>query len=331
MSRASLSARLRRSAGAFAVDNFFRGASALGRLHPHARPDHHGVEVVRDIPYKPTGSREHLLDVYRPKAAVGPSPTLLYVHGGGFRILSKDTHWVMGLAFARAGFTVFNISYRLAPRSPFPAALEDCADAYAWVIEHAASFGGDLNHFVVAGESAGANLITALTVMACFERPEPFARRVFDTQTVPRAFMPYCGILQVSDPARFKRRRPSLPTFVFDRIEEVSSCYIGTGATTYGAMIDLADPLVFLERRDPPQRPLPPCLATVGTADPLLDDTRRLERALSRRGVPCEAIYYPREGHAFHAMVWRSQAKRCWNDTYRFLDRVTDASSPAIG
>ena len=50
---------------------------------------------------------------------------MLYVHGGGFRILSKDTHWIMGLAFARRGFLVFNIGYRLAPKHPFPAAIAD--------------------------------------------------------------------------------------------------------------------------------------------------------------------------------------------------------------
>ena len=42
-----------------------------------------------------------------------PWPVVLYVHGGGFRILSKDTHWVMGLAYVRRGYLCANISYRL--------------------------------------------------------------------------------------------------------------------------------------------------------------------------------------------------------------------------
>ena len=97
--------------GAFVVDNFFRIASRAGRLHPHARPARHHVEVIRDIPYL-EGSKlpEHRLDVWRPTDKKGPFPVLLYVHGGGFRILSKDTHWIMALAFARRGFVVFNIN-----------------------------------------------------------------------------------------------------------------------------------------------------------------------------------------------------------------------------
>src|SRR5262245_7222800 len=99
--------QLRQRAGAFVVDNFFRGISSLGKLHPAARPERHKVAVERNIPYLPTGSLDHLLDVYRPLDVEGPRPVVVYVHGGGFRVLSKDTHWIMGLAFARAGYLVF--------------------------------------------------------------------------------------------------------------------------------------------------------------------------------------------------------------------------------
>ena len=69
------------------------------------------------------------------------------------------------------------------------------------------------------------------------------------------------------------------------------------------------------------ERPLPPFFAPVGTRDPLLDDTRRLEKALGALGVPCEARYYPGGIHAFHAMVWDPAARRCWRDALAFLDR----------
>ena len=84
---------------------------------------------------------------------------------------------------------------------------------------------------------------------------------------------------------------------------------------------DLADPVVMLERGEAPARALPPFFAGVGTADVLLDDTRRLKAALDRLGVPCDARYYPGEIHAFHAMVWRPNAKAFWRDTYAFLGK----------
>jgi acetyl esterase len=324
VSMRQLATKLRKRAGALAIDNFFRTAARVGKMHPRARPSHHGVEVHHDLAYTSSGRREHLLDVYRPIKRDGPLPVVLYVHGGGFRILSKDTHWVMGLAFARAGYLVFNISYRLAPRHRFPTALEDCADAFNWVLDHGASFGGDLDRLVFAGESAGANLITAMTVMACYERDEPWAKRIYERNIVPKAFMPFCGVLQVSDAERFRRRRPKkIGTFISDRLQEVSGAYLGeNSAERHGATMDLADPLLLFERGDEPSRPLPPCFAAVGTADPLLDDTRRLATALTVMGVEHEAHYYERQVHAFHAMVWTEPAQRCWRDSFRFLNRI---------
>ncbi len=313
---------LRRGVGTFVADSFFRGASRLGRLDPRARPERHGVEVIRDLPYGagPEGPR---LDVYRP-ARGGSSalrPVVLYVHGGGFRILSKDTHWIMGLTFARRGYVVVSIDYRLAPRHRFPAAVEDCADAYAWTVENAPRWGGDPSRLVLAGESAGANLVTSMTVAACFERSEPAARRIAETGVVPRAVLPACGLLQVSDTARFSRQKPRLSRFVAERIEEVEEAYLGRFVAAREASLELADPLLVLESDARARHALPPFFAPCGTADPLLDDTRRLGVALRARGGLCEDRYYPREMHAFHAFVFREQAKRCWRDTFHFLDR----------
>ena len=329
--RPPLHQRIRRGAGSAIVDGFFRGVSALGRLHPLAKPSRHQVEVVSDIPYLDDGLAEHRLDVYRPVNTEfkAPYPVVIYLHGGGFRILSKDTHWLMGLAFARRGYLVFNVSYRLAPAHPYPAAIADACAAYEWVAKHAAEHGGDPSRLVIAGESAGANLATALAVAACYRRPEPYAQKVFDTGVVPRAVLPACGILQVSDTARFARRK-KMSGFVADRLTEVENAYLAGWHDAKPGELDMADPLVVLERGQKPDRPLPPFFAPVGTADPLLDDTRRLKAALDRLGVPCEARYYKGEAHAFHAFVFREAARLCWRQGFEFLtSALSDAASAA--
>ena len=315
---ASRIALLRRAAGAFLVDGFFTRGSRLAQLHPRAKPEAHGVEVIRDVAYAPSGKREHLLDVYRPAARSGRLPVVLYVHGGGFRILSKDSHWIMGLGYARRGFVVFNVNYHLGPENPFPAALQDCAKAYRWVIDNAARFGGDASQLMLAGESAGANLATAMTIAATYERPEPYAREIFESGVVPRATLPACGIFQVTDVARFARRRP-IATFIADRLHEVALSYLPADPSV---PLDMADPLVVLERGDASARPLPPFFLVCGTKDPLLDDSRRLARALTALGARADLHVYPGEVHAFHAMVWRAHAKQCWRDSYAFLDSV---------
>lgn len=311
--------RLRRHAGALLVDNVWRSLAAAGRLAPAARPERHGVERIADVPYAPGGTAAHLLDVYRPRERAGRLPVVLYVHGGGFRILSKDSHWVMGLVFARAGYVVFNISYRLAPRHPFPAGLQDVLTAYAWVLDHAHEYGGDASRLVLAGESAGANLVTAATIASVQRRDEPWARALFDRGHVPAAVMPACGVLQVTDPERYGRAPDPVSWFVLDRLSEVADAYLADARVDDDAR-QLADPLCILEGDDAFDRPLPPFFAPVGTRDPVIRDHRRLAVALSRRGVAHEAPEYPGEPHAFHALMFRRNARRCWRDTLRFLD-----------
>lgn len=314
--------QLRRKLGSVLVDAAFQGASRLGSAMPSADPARHGVEVFYDIPYRYTGLPEHRLDVYRSARYVPEAtprlPIVLYVHGGGFRMLSKDSHWLMGLSFAKRGYLVFNISYRLAPQHPYPAAIEDTCEALLWVLRNAPSYGGDLSRLSFAGESAGANLVAALAAACCYERPESFAQKVFAANPSPRAVVASCGVFQVSDAARFHRRRP-LSRFLRDRLEEVEHCYLHGVTPQSSDGFGLADPLVRFEQ-DAPTRPLPPFFAPVGTADPLLHDTRRLQEAITKLGGVCEARYYPKEIHAFHAFVWREQARQCWKDTFAFLD-----------
>ena len=320
---AHLLRRARVRAGSLVVDNMFRGLAAAGRLLPIADPSRYDIDVSRDLPYFDSGDRQHLLDVWRPRAPTGPMPVVLYVHGGSFRILSKDSHWVMALAFARRGYLVFNMSYRLAPRHPFPAAVEDVCRAYRYVVDHAPAYGGDLSRLVLAGESAGANLVLTLALATSYQRREPYAREVFDTGVVPRAVVPMCGLLQVSDPGRFARRR-RLPSWIADRMNEVADAYLFGHDHATEEELELADPLRVLERGEPPVRPLPPMIATVGTRDPVLDDTRRLDAALARMNITHETHYYDGEPHAFQALVFRKHAQDSWRRTFAFLDRALD-------
>lgn len=306
------------------VGALFETSAKLGARLPLARPARYGVMVDKDIAYGNSGEAAHLLDVYRPTGLEGSAPVVIYIHGGGFRILSKDTHWVMAIEFARRGYVVFSINYRLAPAHPYPAAAEDACDAYRWVVAHAAEYGGDPGRIAVAGESAGANLSTVVAAAACYRRPEPWARAVFETGVVPKVVIPANGILQVSDPRRFERDRSS------NRLSQpiIDSCFAnyvcghhGVDVTAIPMPADgygLADPLCVLEAH-PPDRPLPAFYISCGTADPLMDDTRRLGEVVRKHGSTAVDAYFEKMGHSFHAWVIRPEAKRCWEETHAFL------------
>ncbi len=293
------------------------GVAQLARMHPDLRALSRSVEVIRDVPYLKGAGPEHCLDVYRPRERTGRMPTLLYVHGGGFRLLSKDTHWIMAAILARSGYLVFTTNYRLAPAHPFPAAVEDVCRAALWIQAEASAWGGDGLGLSLAGESAGANLVTALTIAACYQRPEPYARAVFDAELAVRSVLPACGLHQVTDMERFARANPKLWPVIRRRMQLISHDYLGGARLDTGGE-SLANPLLILETGERPARSLPAFMLTCGDRDPILADTQRMHVAVQSLGARVETRIYS-GGHAFHAAIWLEEAQRCWRDQLRFV------------
>jgi acetyl esterase len=101
--------------------------------------------------------------VYTPKGSAG-APPLVYFHGGGWVLGSLDHAHSQCCAIAsHAGCTVVSVDYRLAPESPYPAAMEGAYAATTWVASNSARFKGPCDRGVtVAGASAGGNLAAAV-------------------------------------------------------------------------------------------------------------------------------------------------------------------------
>ena len=293
------------------------------RVLPIAQPRLHRVIRERGRTYR--RDPELTLDIYRPATAHGPLPVVFYVHGGAFQALSKETHWLMGIAFARRGYAVVNINYRLAPKHRFPAGMQDVCAAYRWMVENAEAENFDLSKIVVAGESAGANLITSLAIASAYPRPEPWAQDVYRLNAVPHVALPACGIMQVTDTRRLFTN--SKLSFVSrDILNGMEQRYLPK-ETSIDTM--LADPLRFLEQAEESSRPLPAFFLPVGTKDPIMDDTHRMLHALQRLSVPCQGHFADGGMHAFHVFVWRKKARKCWKDMLEFTHQhLTTATNP---
>ncbi len=108
------------------------------------------------------------LRLYRP-AHVGADTTLpcfVFMHGGGWVFGGLDSHDSLCCRLAnKAGCCVIAIDYRLAPEHPFPAAVEDCAAAYAAIAADAVRLRIDPSRIAVGGDSAGGNLAAVLALM----------------------------------------------------------------------------------------------------------------------------------------------------------------------
>ena len=131
------------------------------------QPDAPAVAECRDLSADgPHGAIA--LRLYRPLAAAdGSLPVLVYFHGGGWTIGDLDTHDVLCRQLANgSGCAVVSVDYRMGPEHRFPAAVDDCLAATAWIASPASSLGLDPRRLAVGGDSAGGNLAAVVALLA---------------------------------------------------------------------------------------------------------------------------------------------------------------------
>jgi acetyl esterase len=105
------------------------------------------------------------LRIYTPNGS-GPFPLMVFFHGSGFVLCSLDTHdGVCRNLCSAAGCVVVSVDYRLAPEHKFPAGPEDCYAATKWAAEHPSEFNADPGRVVIAGDSAGGNMVAVTSLM----------------------------------------------------------------------------------------------------------------------------------------------------------------------
>jgi acetyl esterase/lipase len=121
-------------------------------------------QVLRDVTYCTNDGVDLLMDVYFPWKPAGPSPVILFVHGGGWVAGTKTGTPGMSyfLDLARRGYTTFSIDYRLATTYTFPANIIDVKCAVRHIRANAQEYNIDPNRIGAWGASAGGHLAALL-------------------------------------------------------------------------------------------------------------------------------------------------------------------------
>ncbi|MBD5656246.1 MAG: alpha/beta hydrolase [Candidatus Eremiobacteraeota bacterium] len=259
-------------------------ADALqGALSAQGKPS---VEAVAMVTHKviegPAGPL--LLRIYTPQGTA-PFPVVLYYHGGGFVIANLDTYDASPRSLANGtGAIVVSVAYRQAPEFPFPAAPDDAFAAYRWVLANAASIGGDPKRVAVAGESAGGNLATVVTMRAMHHN----------------AMMPLHQLLVY--PVTNFVKGPPPPSYT----ENPTTIPLATPDLTWFGKYYLATPS---QAMNPLASPLHGALAGMSPAtiinadlDPLRDDGATYAGALKAAGVKVTRTVYRGVTHEFFGM-----------------------------
>lgn len=129
--------------------------------------------IVPGLVYQRVGTRDLHLDLC-PAAGAAPAPTLVWIHGGGWRTgRPADMHAAMH-TLAGAGFAGIAVEYRLSGEATHPAQVDDIAAALRWIAAEGPGRGLDPQRVALVGGSAGGHL----ALLAAFRAPPPPGVRI---------------------------------------------------------------------------------------------------------------------------------------------------------
>src|SRR4051794_26491924 len=111
-----------------------------------------------DVVYGSANNTPLKLDIRYPRDNNTPTPTLVFIHGGGWIFGSKEGSVYQLLPYLERGWRVVNVEYRMASNSLAPGAVEDTRCALRWIFRNAKQWNFDTSKIVLTGQSAGGHL-----------------------------------------------------------------------------------------------------------------------------------------------------------------------------
>ena len=241
--------------------------------------------------------------IYHPPGAASGAG-LLWIHGGGMitgAAFIDDRQCAM---YAKdLNLVVVSVDYRLAPKHPFPAALDDCFEAWQWFLDNAKNLGVDAKRIVISGQSAGGGLSACLV------------QRIYDQGGIqPTAVALLCPMLD--DKPAAQRELDKLKHRVWNNKNNRAgwTAYLGQAP----AAADVPPYAVASRRND--LRGLPPTWIGVSDIDLLFDEGKRYHERLQACGVTSQLYVIPQAPHGFEAMLPKTRlAAELFRENKKFL------------
>lgn len=226
------------------------------------------------------------MKMFRSAAGVGcVRPVLLYLHGGGwcFGSINSCARYCAALA-AESDIAVIALDYPLAPESPYPAALNACAEAFDYLVSHADNLGIDPRRISVGGDSAGGNLALALALAK--------GENGADSQPIRSLVLFYPVVYAGNDGSDSWR--------TFGEGYGLDSSLMDAFNRAYTVTAALEDPLISpIFATDESLRTLPPVLMVNAERDILLDQCNRMAARMKAAGCSLRREILPSTVHLF--------------------------------
>lgn len=250
--------------------------------------------------------------VYTPRGE-GPFPVIVYYHGGGFVIADLDVYDATPRALCNGvGAVVVSVDYRQAPENKYPAAVDDAYGAYVWVRHNAAKIKGDPIRVAVAGESAGGNLATVVSLMA---KEKSAALPTFQLLVYPLVDNDMTRVSYVENADAKPLNKAMMAWFLSHYLSDPASA---------------DDPHVCpLKAKD--LAGLPPTMVITAQIDPLRSEGKAYADKLKAAGVDVQYKNYDGVAHEFFGMAAVvDTAKQAQADASAALKQAFAARAPGL-
>ena len=247
-----------------------------------------GATVLKDIVYVPGGGASQSLDVYMPEASAQPAPLVIFVHGGGWHMGSKES---CPAAFLSGyGYVVAGINYRLSQEAPFPAQIDDCRAALKFLRTNAATYHIQPDHVAVWGGSAGGHLVALMGTAAGVDF-STIPAKMADPDKVDPSQRVQC-VIDMFGPTDFTKIMG--PNALKVDGSAVKLLGVITTADELMTKAQWASPITYVRSDNPP------FLIEHGDADKTVPIAQSQEflAALQKAGVEATMITMPGAGHA---------------------------------
>jgi acetyl esterase/lipase len=269
---------------------------------------HYGIGA--DITYGTFNNAAVHLDVWENHAGKGASPTLVYIHGGGWVFGDKGGAPNLFLPYVERGWNVVNVEYRMASTASAPAAIEDSRCALRWVYNNAEKYHFDLNRVVLTGHSAGGHLALITGMLPNGSEFDDACPQ--DAKAPPlkvAAIVNWYGITDIED----LLAGPDRKTYAVE--------WLGATPNKHEIAKE-SSPLTYVRAG------LPPIITIHGDHDSVVPYSQaiKLQTALNQAGVKNELITIPGGDHGNYS---DDQTLRAFREIWKFLDAALPPADPA--
>ena len=187
---------------------------------------------VEDHLFGSVSGQELWLDLYRPAEEHPPLPGVVVIHGGSWQSGSRKDFSPLNRYLAARGYVVAAVSYRFAPRFPYPAAHDDVAAAITFLKRNAGRLGLDASRLALVGRSAGGQL----ALLVAYTARDPAIK----------------GVVSYYGPAALRWGYANPAKLSVIDSSGILDAYLGGPPWTHGAQYDAASPLSHIGHGAPP-------------------------------------------------------------------------------